>query len=281
MHKYPLIKPILILTITGIAILLLCLWGRSASDKSEPSAFYSFVHFLSGEKKTAPIKKSTYIEVTDGCGPHFEGTCVNVRSAPNTNSEVVGRLRNGMILKTSNKVTGEDGQKWYKIAFDDWLRYPERVAGDWYVAEDFVEDFVDIGDEEHDPKTSPPSDQKILVDRSEQMLYAYEGEKLFMETSISTGLELTPTPRGTFNIFKKTPSRYMQGPIPDISDQHYDLPGVPWNMYFTAQGAVIHGAYWHEKFGEPWSHGCVNLSPSEARKLYQWAEVGATVVVRD
>ena len=103
-----------------------------------------------------------------------------------------------------------------------------------------------------------------------------------MDVDISTGLALTPTPRGTFTIFKKTPSRYMQGPLPNLSDQQrYDLPGVPWNLYFTQGGAVIHGAYWHDSFGARYSHGCVNLSPDNARKLYEWADLGTTVIVKD
>ncbi|MFA5877656.1 MAG: L,D-transpeptidase, partial [Candidatus Paceibacterota bacterium] len=60
-----------------------------------------------------------------------------------------------------------------------------------------------------------------------------------------------------------------------------DLPGVPWNLYFTLQGGAIHGTYWHTKFGEPWSHGCVNLPPAHAKKLYQWADVGTIVIVQD
>ena len=73
----------------------------------------------------------------------------------------------------------------------------------------------------------------------------------------------------------------MQGPLPGISDQYYDLPGVPWNLYFTEQGAVIHGAYWHDHFGERWSHGCVNLPAEVAHKLYEWADLGTPVIVQD
>lgn len=71
------------------------------------------------------------------------------------------------------------------------------------------------------------TDKEIIVDLGEQKLSAYNGDELFMEVSISTGLDDLPTPRGTFHIFEKTPSRYMQGPLPNISDQYYDLPGVP------------------------------------------------------
>ena len=73
----------------------------------------------------------------------------------------------------------------------------------------------------------------------------------------------------------------MQGPIPGITNQYYDLPGVPWDLYFTHQGAAIHGTYWHENFGKQSSHGCVNLPPAQAEKLYRWAGIGTFVIVQD
>lgn len=231
-----------------------------------------------------PIEKVLfeYVEVTDGCGPHYEGECLLVRSGPGEEYPVVSRLRNGIVLKVGGKVEHE-GVRWYKIIFDEWLRYPERLKGDWYIAADYVDILLDEGDKtvwENEYATS--SMKTITVDRSDQMLYAFEGNNMFLEASISTGLELTPTPRGTFTIFKKTPSRYMQGPLPNLADrQIYDLPGVPWNLYFTHGGAVIHGAYWHTSFGSQYSHGCVNLPPDVARELYNWAELGTTVIVQD
>jgi len=220
-----------------------------------------------------------YVEVTDGCGPHFEGDCLNARSGPGTQYQSVGKLRTGVVLKVGGRVDSGTST-WYKIVFDEWLRYPERVRDNWYVSADHVKILLDEGDREHDGIAT--SSKQIIIDRSEQKLYAYNGDTLFMETSISTGLELTPTPRGTFTIFKKTPSRYMQGPLPYLAvSKYYDLPGVPWNLYFTEQGAVIHGAYWHNSFGKPYSSGCVNMRPHEARTLYTWAELGTTVIVRD
>jgi hypothetical protein len=221
-----------------------------------------------------------YIDINNGCGPHFEGQCVNMRSGPGEDYPVVMRLRNGMVLKVGGKVE-RAGRTWYKIVFDEWIRYPERVTGSWYVAADFVSPLLDEGDRNLQYGVNGSSTKRIIVERSKQMLYAYDGGELFMETSISTGVELTPTQLGTFTIFKKTPSRYMQGPIPGLSDQYYDLPGVPWNLYFTSDGAVIHGAYWHNNFGQPSSHGCVNLPPDQAYKLYTWAVVGARVIVKD
>lgn len=222
-----------------------------------------------------------YLIVTDGCGPYFGGECLNVRSEPSTSSPSVLKLRSGMILRVSEALESE-GRTWYKVIFDEWVRYPNRVSSEWYIAGDFVKTFFNEGLQELTKNTLlATSTKRILVDRSSQMLYAYENDELFMEQSISTGLDLTPTPRGAFTIFKKTPSRYMQGPLPGISNQYYDLPGVPWNLYFTEGGGAIHGAYWHDKFGNQWSHGCVNLPIEAAEKLYAWADLGTPVTVRD
>lgn len=229
-----------------------------------------------------PIEKVLfeYIEVIDGCGIHFDGLCLNVRSGPGEDYPSVAKLRNGIVLKVGGKVE-RDGHTWYKIVFDEKLRYPERITTDWYVAADYVRILLDEGTRNFKDAGGAISAKRIIIDRSKQTLYAYDGDVLFMQELISTGLELTPTPRGVFTIFKKTPSRYMQGPVPDLSDQYYDLPGVPWDLYFTSDGAVIHGAYWHDNFGKQSSHGCVNLPPKQAEKLYNWAEIGMPVTVRD
>lgn len=221
-----------------------------------------------------------YIEIIDGCSEHFGGSCVNVRSGPGTDYPSVTKLRTGIVLKISDIVNNGD-KKWYKIKFDNNVRYPERISSDWYVADgDYIRLFEDDGDVST-PLDNQTNTKRIVVDLSEQTLYAYDGEDLFMKEKISTGLEDTPTPRGNFKIYKKTPSRYMQGPLPGISDQYYDLPGVPWTMYFTAEGGAIHGAYWHNNFGENWSHGCVNLPIEKAKELYNWADIGTKVLVQN
>lgn len=245
-----------------------------------------------------PEQPFNYIEIIDGCGPYYDtGTCVNVRSGPGTEHQAVARLRTGVVLRVDNNIKipddkpeGTNGRQWYKIVFENNIRYPERVSGGWYVAVDptSVRPFSD-GSEGEITSTgnnltasagSPKPTKRIVVDVSDQLLYAYDGDTLFMKEPVSTGLELTHTPVGTFSIYKKTPSRYMQGPLPGVSDQVYDLPGVPWDLYFTEGGAVIHGAYWHDHFGEPWSHGCVNLPSAQAQKLYQWAPLGTPVTIQ-
>jgi lipoprotein-anchoring transpeptidase ErfK/SrfK len=232
------------------------------------------------EEKILPVEMVLfeYVEVRESCDVHFEGECVRIRSGPGLDFPIVTHIRNDVVLRVGGQVKN-DNITWYKIIFDEDLRYPERVLTDWYIASDYVGVLYDEGAKELSRDVSSTS-KRIIVDISEQKLYAYEGETLFMDISISTGLEISPTPKGTFTIFRKTPSRYMQGPLPGHTDV-YDLPGVPWNLYFTHEGAVIHGAYWHRSFGMPYSHGCVNLPPKVARDLYYWADLGVKVTVRN
>ncbi len=226
------------------------------------------------------IEQKQYIRIIDSCGPHFDGECVNARSGPSTTSPAVLKLRNDVVLAT-NDLIERDGSLWYQVYFDEWIRYPSRIKKKLYVAATYAEPITADGPALLDPN-APTTTKYIVVERSKQHLTAYnEDGSIFMDQDISTGLDATPTPRGIFTIFQKTPSRYMQGPLPGISNDYYDLPGVPWNMYFTEQGGALHGAYWHDKFGRKWSHGCVNLPPEKAHELYTWAELGTKVVIRD
>lgn len=287
-------KLLLATIMTAVVMVLggLLVWGFSKTQPTPSGASSLPAAALLPDEWVAPTSTATiipiatgptlfhYIEVVDGCGPQWQGTCVNLRTGPGTEYPVHTKLRTGVVLKVADTVI-VDGHTWYKIGFATGLRYPERVTGDLYVAADFVQLFTDEGDKVSYAGAVIENSKRIVVDVSEQVLYAYDGDELFMQESISTGKEFTPTPRGTFIIFKKTPSRYMQGPVPGVSDDYYDLPGVPWDLYFTHGGAVIHGAYWHENFGQPWSHGCVNLPSQRAKQLYLWADVGTPVTVQN
>ncbi len=111
----------------------------------------------------------------------------------------------------------------------------------------------------------------IDVDLSQQRVYAYEGETLMNSFVVSTGTWQTPTVTGTYKIWIKLRSTTMAGP-------GYYLPNVPYTMYFY-KGYGLHGTYWHNNFGTPMSHGCVNLSIPDAAWLYDFAVVGTTVNV--
>jgi LysM repeat protein len=111
----------------------------------------------------------------------------------------------------------------------------------------------------------------IEVNLSEQTLTAWQGDVSVMHTSISSGRSGTPTVTGRFTIGNKYRAQRMSGP-------GYDLPNVPWVMYFYSAYA-IHGAYWHTNFGAPASHGCINMRVNESEMLYSWAPAGTEVYV--
>jgi lipoprotein-anchoring transpeptidase ErfK/SrfK len=111
----------------------------------------------------------------------------------------------------------------------------------------------------------------IDVDLSQQRVYAYEGDTVVNSFVVSTGTWQTPTVTGKFSVWTKLRSTTMSGP-------GYYLTNVPYVMYFY-KSYGLHGTYWHNNFGTPMSHGCVNLSIPDAEWLYNFASVGTVVNV--
>ena len=111
----------------------------------------------------------------------------------------------------------------------------------------------------------------IDVDLTNQAVYAYEGDVMVNSFIVSTGTRWTPTVTGQYKIYVKYRSAKMSGP-------GYYLPDVPYIMYFY-KGYGLHGTYWHNNFGTPMSHGCVNLRTDDAAWIYNWASVGTVVNV--
>ncbi len=121
------------------------------------------------------------------------------------------------------------------------------------------------------------SDEKwIEVDLSEQKLTAHDGDKIFLESLISSGLWGKTSP-GEFKIWYKIRSTKMEGGNKALGTYYY-LPNVPYTMFFNGD-IGIHGTYWHQNFGQPMSHGCVNTPTPMAERLFYWAGVGTRVVV--
>lgn len=123
-----------------------------------------------------------------------------------------------------------------------------------------------------DPGARIGTGREIVVVLSTQMTYAYEDGVLQHSALASTGLPATPTVQGDFTVWNKTRSQTMSGP-------GYYLENVEWVMYFY-QAYGLHGTWWHENFGQPMSHGCVNLTNEDAKWFYEFAEVGTPVHVR-
>lgn len=142
-------------------------------------------------------------------------------------------------------------QKWYRVSPNQWVM--EQTAGLVYPTS---------------PPEGVPSGAKwIEVNLREQTLAAYEGDRMVYATLISSGRARTPTVTGLFQIRIKARTARMDGNI----FGYYYLEDVPWTMFFYERYA-LHGVYWHDQFGFPQSRGCVNLSPIDARWLFEWAE---------
>ena len=159
-----------------------------------------------------------------------------------------------------------DGKIWYQVLDDKWNKL-------YYASGEHLRL---IPDDELVPLSPdiPNSQKKIQVQLNNQLVFAYEnGEPVFV-TRAATGNVFRygkyTTPAGLFLTYHKRPTRHMASG--DITADGYDLPGVPWVMYFTESGLSLHGTFWHNDFGHPKSHGCVNLSPSAAKWLFRWTE---------
>lgn len=166
--------------------------------------------------------------------------------------------------------------RWTTIARANNLQNPNQIYAGQQLVIPAQDDpagtyFVPTGGVPSAPAPTITTGKQIIVNLSDQRIYAYENGVLMRAVTVSTGLPGTPTVTGDYRVYWKLNSQTMSGP-------GYYLPGVPWVMYFY-QGYAIHGTYWHNNFGQPMSHGCVNLPTPEAQWFFNWAEVGTPVKV--
>jgi hypothetical protein len=179
-------------------------------------------------------------------------------------------LAYGCIFRVVDRADDEQGRAWYKL-LDDL-----HPASPWWVQARHVrklaaEEFTAISPE------VPPEAKQIEISIADQTLRCLEYDATVFTTRIASGAFFRDnegnvhefnTPYGEHTAVIKMPSRHMIGGE-DIDDS-YDLPGVPWCTYFTYKGAAIHGTYWHNDFGRPRSHGCVNVTNDAAKWIYRW-----------
>jgi lipoprotein-anchoring transpeptidase ErfK/SrfK len=120
--------------------------------------------------------------------------------------------------------------------------------------------------------------KSIVVSISQQRMWAYEGDSVFLTTLVSTGRPGFDTPTGMFSISKKVPMQDMEGLI---GGEYYNVTDVPDVMYFTTVGHAFHGTYWHNNFGAVMSHGCINVPMDLASVLYEWTPMYTQVQIVD
>lgn len=153
--------------------------------------------------------------------------------------------------------TDKTGQTWYRI-YDDL-----NETYYWMPAEHVRP----VTAEEIAPLSPEVADKRVEVLLNDQVLVAYENGQAVFSTPISTGAQEGDTKPGEYVIERKRPTRHMA----PMEGNGYDLPGVPWVGYISWTGVSIHGTYWHNNFGHPMSHGCINLPSQAAKWVYRWS----------
>ena len=143
--------------------------------------------------------------------------------------------------------------------YDEALFVPPALIPDWGAA-----------------PPAPSGGRAVVISLGQQALWAYEDGAVIRSTYVSTGREKFRTPAGYFTVINKIPIQDMEGVI---GGEYYNVPDVPDVLYFTDRGHAIHGTYWHNNFGTPMSHGCVNLPMDVADWMYDWAPMGMPVLI--
>jgi lipoprotein-anchoring transpeptidase ErfK/SrfK len=167
---------------------------------------------------------------------------------------------------------GPDGQPWYRLR-DELLEVEYHVPAQ-SIRPVYADELTPIS------PNVPAEKKRIEVSLQNQTLTAYEYDKVVMHTKISSGIPTdrprpdmipTKTPSGDFRIENKMPSKHMGDGSLTSDVSAYELPGVPWTSFFEPKtGVAFHGTYWHQNFGIPMSHGCVNMRTAEAKWIFRW-----------
>ncbi len=153
-----------------------------------------------------------------------------------------------------------DGSLWYKVR-------DEAIRASYYIPTSWVRIYSPQELAPLSPQVAEDN-KHIEVNLDRQLLLAYEEGVPVYAARVSTGEKNYETPTGWFRTFHKRPTYHMFGGADEAS--LFDLPGTPWDTYITENGVALHGTYWHNDFGHPHSHGCINMRPEDARWIFRW-----------
>ena len=195
---------------------------------------------------------------------------------PSSNSWVEAKLQQGLPLRVyysqtfwvDQIKTGDQGQKFYRLN----PNYYGGVDMLWVAAEALRPVTLD----DLTPIHQDVTDKKIVVDVLHQLLSCYEGQSEVYFARVSTGakydmygnpVDKWATPVGMHRVERKYISLQMSG---GTTGAGYDLPGIAWTSVFATGGVAIHSTFWHNNYGDPVSHGCVNCTPEDAKWIFRW-----------
>lgn len=221
------------------------------------SSWVQPVRYAPNKPLTAIAPEGIYVEVS--------APFTDARAAADTNSKVLYRLYYPTTYQAVAVHTAPNGNAWYQLNDENVVK---MYALGQYLRPVAAEEFT--------PLAPGVADKTVRVSLSKQSLSAYEGKAEVFRARMASGRNYfgedgttlgSLTPAGEHPLWQKRASRHMTGGTPENG---YDLPGVPWVMYFSGNGAAIHGTYWHNDFGAPKSAGCLNLLPEHSKWLFRW-----------
>jgi len=251
-----------LLTITGVTI--------SETDSSPNRVWYEiegkgFAHSRYIQPVRNVVNKTNTVIPGDGCLGEITVPFVDAFRQMDKNSQLVYRLYYASTYWVEAREIDRLGNVWYKLLDDRHYNYfyVPAVSLRLVPSSELLPISPDV----------PWEEKRIEVDLAAQVMKAYEGDKVVFMSRISSGRHSREggflTPKGFYRTTRKRPCRHMAYPS-DNEYIGYDLPGVPWVSYFTSNGVAFHGTYWHNDFGVPHSHGCINLTPEAAKWVYRW-----------
>ncbi len=201
----------------------------------------------------------------DGCLGEITMPFVDAFSGIESGSQVVYRFYYASTFWVLKRLLDSSGSVWYQLLDDRYYQV-------FYVPASYVR-LVPSSELTPLSPDVPPEEKALLVDLDTQSVTAFEGDRSVFMARISSGIKLREggfaTPKGFYRTTRKRPCRHMANG-PSAFGSGFDLPGVPWVSYFTSDGVAFHGAYWHNNFGIPHSHGCINMTPQAAKWVYRW-----------
>ncbi len=187
---------------------------------------------------------------------------VYLYTAPDNDAPRAERMARAGEILTAYELKDDN---WYRVDDDLWIpknRLDEKLVAEEDVSEYATEEYEEGG-------------KWISIDLDRQQLTAWEGKEAILSAPVKSGRFGYYTPVGVWQTYEKVPNEQMAG-----SD--YDYLDVAWTQYFTPNKIALHSAYWHEDYnGRPGSHGCVNITPEQGKKLFMWAPLGITVVTHN
>ncbi len=212
---------------------------------------------------TIPSSAGTYTNLWIG----EMATGGNVRVGPGLDQKILKGWWAGRRLLLYQAVTDSKGDVWYRVS--------DPPEAPMYVHSSLVRKVMPVKYEGARYKG-----RWVNISISQQVVTAYEDGIPVKVTLTSTGTGKNLTELGVWKIYYRLPKQDMKGGSL-ASEDYYFLKDVPYPQYFHTSGEALHGTFWHDDFGRPHSHGCVNLSTPMSEWFYGWAKIGTVVYVHN